>query len=47
MKVFVARLRKLPPSHHSPRQHLKVSNFLFTPLKSREAEQVTTAARAV
>ena len=44
-KVFVARLRKTAAITPLPAPTFKVGNFPFTPLKSREAEQVTTAAR--
>ncbi|HFT8657139.1 TPA: 16S rRNA (cytosine(1407)-C(5))-methyltransferase RsmF [Enterobacter cloacae] len=42
---FVARLRKTSAIAPLPAPTFKVGNFPFTPLKSREAEQVTTAAR--
>ncbi|EMC0024729.1 16S rRNA (cytosine(1407)-C(5))-methyltransferase RsmF [Enterobacter cloacae subsp. cloacae] len=42
---FVARLRKTAAITPLPAPTFKVGNFPFTPLKSREAEQVTTAAR--
>ncbi|ELV2781367.1 TPA: 16S rRNA (cytosine(1407)-C(5))-methyltransferase RsmF [Enterobacter cloacae] len=42
---FVARLRKTAAIAPLPAPTFKVGNFPFTPLKSREAEQVTTAAR--
>ena len=42
---FVARLRKTAAIAPLPAPTFKIGNFLFTPLKSREAEQVTTAAR--
>ncbi|HAS1026879.1 TPA: 16S rRNA (cytosine(1407)-C(5))-methyltransferase RsmF [Enterobacter cloacae] len=42
---FVARLRKTAAIAPLPAPKFKVGNFPFTPLKSREAEQVTTAAR--
>ncbi|OXU39960.1 16S rRNA (cytosine(1407)-C(5))-methyltransferase RsmF [Enterobacter cloacae] len=42
---FVARLRKTTAIAPLPAPTFKVGNFPFTPLKSREAEQVTTAAR--
>ncbi|MDK2708175.1 16S rRNA (cytosine(1407)-C(5))-methyltransferase RsmF [Enterobacter cloacae] len=42
---FVARLRKTAAIAPLPASKFKVGNFPFTPLKSREAEQVTTAAR--
>lgn len=41
---FVARLRKTAAIAPLPAPKFKVGNFPFTPLKSREAEQVTTAA---
>ncbi|CAM3686294.1 rRNA (cytosine-C(5)-)-methyltransferase RsmF [Enterobacter cloacae] len=42
---FVARLRKTAAIAPLPAPTFKIGNFPFTPLKSREAEQVTTAAR--
>ncbi|EMG9278280.1 MULTISPECIES: 16S rRNA (cytosine(1407)-C(5))-methyltransferase RsmF [Enterobacter cloacae complex] len=42
---FVARLRKTAAIAPLPAPKFKVGNFPFTPLKSREADQVTTAAR--
>jgi 16S rRNA (cytosine1407-C5)-methyltransferase len=42
---FVARLRKTAAIAPLLAPTFKVGNFPFTPLKSREAEQVTTAAR--
>ena len=42
---FVARLRKTAAIAPLPAPKFKVGNFPFTPLKSCEAEQVTTAAR--
>ena len=42
---FVARLRKTAAITPLPAPTFKIGNFPFTPLKSREAEQVTTAAR--
>ncbi|MEJ8833381.1 16S rRNA (cytosine(1407)-C(5))-methyltransferase RsmF [Enterobacter cloacae] len=42
---FVARLRKTAAIAPLPAPTFKVGNFPFTPLKNREAEQVTTAAR--
>ncbi len=42
---FVARLRKAVAVDPLPAPTFKVGNFPFTPLKGREAEQVTLAAR--
>lgn len=42
---FVARLRKTVAVDPLPAPTFKVGNFPFTPLKGREAEQVTLAAR--
>ncbi len=42
---FVARLRKAVAVAPLPAPTFKVGNFPFTPLKGREAEQVTLAAR--
>ncbi|MFP8818872.1 16S rRNA (cytosine(1407)-C(5))-methyltransferase RsmF [Enterobacter cloacae] len=42
---FVARLRKTAAITPLPAPTFKIGNFPFTLLKSREAEQVTTAAR--
>ncbi|RTP99435.1 16S rRNA (cytosine(1407)-C(5))-methyltransferase RsmF [Enterobacter sp. WCHEn045836] len=42
---FVARLRKTAAITPLPAPKFKVGNFPFTPLKGRETEQVTTAAR--
>ena len=42
---FVAHLRKTAAIAPLPAPKFKIGNFPFTPLKSREAEQVTTAAR--
>lgn len=42
---FVARLRKAVAVDPLPAPTFKVGNFPFTPLKCREAEQVTLAAR--
>ncbi len=44
---FVARLRKTVAVDPLPAPTFKVGNFPFTPLKGREAEQVTLAARKV
>ncbi|MGK3373456.1 16S rRNA (cytosine(1407)-C(5))-methyltransferase RsmF, partial [Citrobacter youngae] len=43
---FVARLRKTAPIPALPAPKYKVGNFPFSPLKSREAAQITQAATA-